>query len=89
MVKRLKNFLIGICLGLTTFGAAQSKSGQQSGTLVLDVKDFTSDAKMTKKNVKDLQHGGIRWGVLDKTLLIPMVNDKFVNADTPYLTRFG
>jgi hypothetical protein len=81
--------LIGICLGLTAFGGAQSIPGQQSGTLVFSVKDYTSDAKMPKNIVKNLEHGGFRWGVLDKTLLIPMVNEKFVKADTPYLTHFG
>ena len=89
MVTRLKYLLIGICLSLTAFGAAQSTSRQQSGMLVFDLKNYTSDAKMTKNAVKVLQYAGLRWGMLDKTLLIPMVNDKFVKADIPYFTRFG
>jgi hypothetical protein len=89
VVKQLRYLLIGICLGLTAFGGAQSIPGQQSGTLVFDLKNYTSDAKMPKNAVKALQHAGFRWGVLDKNLLIPMANEKFVKADIPYFTHFG
>jgi hypothetical protein len=64
--------------------------GQQTGTLVLDMKNYTSSAKIPKNGQKQLEHAGIRWGVLDSnTLLIPLVNQRYVKADTPYLTRFG
>jgi hypothetical protein len=74
---------------LTVPGAARVAFGQQTGTLVFDLKSYTSDAKMAKKVVKQLEHAGIHWGMLDNTVLIPFVNEKFVKADTPYLTRFG
>jgi hypothetical protein len=78
-----------MCLGPTVLGAAQPLFGQQSGTLVFDLKNYTSDAKLPKRNQKQLEHAGFRWGMLDSTVLIPTVNEKLVKADLPYFTRFG
>jgi hypothetical protein len=64
-------------------------SARQPGTLVFDLKSYTSDAKMPKNIQKQLEHAGIHWGILGNTVLIPMVNQKYVKADTSYLTRFG
>ena len=89
VAKRPQHLLIALCLSLTVFAAPQSMLGQQSGTLVFDLKNYTSDAKMPKRTVQAFQHAGFHWGMLDKTLLIPMVNQAFVKAETPYLTRFG
>jgi hypothetical protein len=88
-MKRLRFILLWVGLGLTALGAARPVFGQQSGTLVVDLKNYTSDAKMPKKAQKELEHAGIHWGMLDNTVLISLVNPRFVKADTPYLTRFG
>lgn len=55
-MKRLSYILLGVFLGLTSLGAAQSVFGQQSGTLVLDLKNYTSDAKIPKNSQKRLEH---------------------------------
>jgi len=88
-MKRLRYILLGVCLGLTALGAAQSMFGQQKGTLVFDLKNYTSDAKIPKRSEKSLEHAGVRWGMIDDSLLISLVSEKFVKADLPYLTRFG
>jgi hypothetical protein len=88
-MKRINHILGGILVGLTAFVAVQPMFGQQTGTLVFDLKNYTSDTKLPKKVEKNLQHGGIQWGMLDKTMLISFVNMQFVKADIPYLTRFG
>lgn len=90
-MKGLSGISLAICLGLTALGAASPAFSQQSetGTLVFDLKNYTSEAKMPKRSQKDLEHAGIRWGVLDHTMVIPLVNEKFVKADTPYFTRYG
>ena len=75
-MKQLKYILLCVCLGLTALGAARPAFGQQSGTLVFDLKNYTSNAKMPKNVQKELAHAGIRWGMLDNTLLIPLVNQK-------------
>jgi hypothetical protein len=88
-MKRLRFIFLGVFLGLTALGAARPVLGQQSGTLVFDLKNYTSDAKIPKKSEKGLEHAGVRWGIRDNTVLISLVNERFVKADTPYLTRFG
>jgi hypothetical protein len=81
--------LLGAGLGLAAVGLATPALGQQNGTLVVDLKAYTSNAKMPKNVQKELVHAGIHWGLVDNALVIPMVNQKFVKAETPYLTRFG
>lgn len=88
-MKRLRCILLGLCLGLAAVGAARPVLGQQSGTLMFDLKNYTADAKMPKKSQKQLEHAGIQWGMLDNSVLISLVNRSFVKADMPYLTRFG
>ncbi len=88
-MKPLTYLLSVVCLGAIALGGVWPLIAQQTGTLVFDLKSYTSDAKIPKKNQKELEHAGIRWGMLDNTLLIPLVNEKYVNAETPYLTRFG
>jgi len=78
-----------MCLGWTAAGAAPLAPAQQTGKLVLDLKSYTSGAKIPKRTQQQLEHAGIRWGMVDGTLLIPLVNEKYVKADLPYLTRFG
>ena len=45
---RLRYILLGVVLGLTALGAVRPVFGQETGTLVLDLKTYTSDAKMPK-----------------------------------------
>lgn len=85
----MKRLLALLCLGVIALGAAQPLLAQQTGTLVFDLKNYTFDGKETKKIEKGLEHAGIPWRMLDNTLLISFVNQKYVNADAFYLTRFG
>jgi hypothetical protein len=88
-MKRLKCLFSVLFLGILAFGITQPLLGQQTGTLVFSVKSYTAEATIPKNSQKSLAHGGIKWGMLDNSLLISLVNEKFVKADAPYLTRFG
>jgi len=88
-MKRLTYILIAGFLGFAAVCAAQSDSSQQSGTLVFYLKSYTADVKIPKNSQKQLEHAGVSWAVLGNTLLISLVNQKYVNVDTLYLTRFG
>ena len=88
-MKQLRIILLGVGLGLSVLGTTRPVIGQQSGTLVFDLKNYTTNAKMPKNTQKELAHAGLHWGMLDNTLLIPMVNQKYVKPETPYLTRLG
>jgi hypothetical protein len=88
-MRRFKGLLSAVCLGVIALAAAQSLFGQQTGTLVFNLKNYTSDAKLPEKIKKQLEHAGYQWGMVDRTLLIPLVNEKFVKVDALNLTRFG
>ena len=88
-MKLSKYIFFGLCLGLAGLGSARPVFGQQTGTLVLDVKNYASDAKLPKKVQKVMEHGGIGWGTLADSVLISMVRENFVKADLQYFTRYG
>jgi hypothetical protein len=89
MMRRSRYIFFGVCLGLMVLGLGRPMFGQESGTLMFDLKAYTSEAKIPKESQKQLEHAGIHWAVLDKTVLIPLLNEKYVKAEFPYLTRFG
>ena len=88
-MKRLIFSLCLVCVGLAVPSQAQTDSSKQSGLLVFDLQKYTSDVKLPKKIQTQLEHAGLQWGMVKHTLLIPLVNQKFVNIDTLNLTRFG
>ncbi len=88
-MRRLKSLVLVACLGVIALGGSRPLLGQQTGTLVFDMKNYTSDAKIPDKIQKQLEHAGFQWGMLDDVLLIPLVNQKFVKVDALYFTRFG
>ena len=59
------------------------------GTLVLDVKSLESDVKIKKNVRKQLEHAGLRWGIGDNVLVIPLINEKFVKSELSHLIRYG
>jgi hypothetical protein len=88
-MRPLKCLSTAVFLGLAVLGGVQPLLGQQTGTLVLEMKPYSSDAKLPKAVQKQLEHAGLQWGIADRTLLFPLVNQKFVKVDTLNLTRFG
>jgi hypothetical protein len=89
MMKQARYIFLTLYLCVAALGALRPVSAQQSGNLVFDLKNYTSAAKLPKNAQKSLEHAGILWGMLDNTLVIPMVDSKYVKADVPNLTRFG
>ena len=61
----------------------------ETGTLVVEVKPFTSEKNLPKKVVKQLQSGMLEWGVQDRRLVFTMVNRRFINFPIDKTTRFG
>jgi hypothetical protein len=60
-----------------------------TGTLVFDVKPFTSAVKLKEKIENRLKTGGIEWGAADGQLVITTVNKRFIRFDLPHMTRYG
>jgi hypothetical protein len=88
MVKRL----FGV--GLLAFSVAALLdsgvlAGEGTGTLMFVVKPFETEVKLKKNIQKQLEHGGIEWGVNGDTIVVTLVASKYINAEFPYLTRYG
>ena len=60
-----------------------------NGTLVFDVKPFTSKVKLKEKIENRLKTGGIEWGIADGQLVVTMVNKRFIAFEIPNMTRYG
>jgi len=60
-----------------------------TGTLVFDVKPFTSKVKLKEKIENRLKSGGIEWGAADGQLVVTTVNKRFIRFDLPHMTRYG
>jgi hypothetical protein len=74
--------VLSICLAHPVFA-------QATGTLVFDLKPFTSEVDLKEKIEKQLKAGGLEWGVVGNELVVTLVNKRFINAEIPNLTRFG
>lgn len=60
-----------------------------TGTLVFDVKPFTSKVKLKEKIENRLKSGGIEWGAADGQLVVATVNKRFLRFELPHMTRYG
>lgn len=60
-----------------------------TGTLVVDVKPFQSEKDLPKKVVRQLQNGGLEWGIRDNDLVFTMVAKQYVDFPISHLTRYG
>ena len=59
------------------------------GTLVVDIKPFTSEKTLPKRVDKQLRSGAIEWGIRDNLLVFTMVNRRFIDFPVNRMTRFG
>lgn len=62
---------------------------ETTGTLVFDVKPFTSNVKLKEKIENRLKTGGIEWGIADGQLVVTLVNKRFIAFEIPNMTRYG
>lgn len=100
MFKPLRLVLLSLSMALAGHALAQAPeqpapaaapppAASETGTLVVDVKPFTSEKNLPKKVVKQLQSGMLEWGVQDRQLVFTMVNRRFINFPIDKTTRFG
>ena len=66
-----------------------ARAQQATGTLSFDVKPFTSEVELKPKVLKQLESGGIEWGVKDGQIVITMVNKRFIDFEISHMTRYG
>jgi hypothetical protein len=86
MSNRLGACIVALTIGL---GGRVLLAQDGPGTLVVDVKPFTSEVELKEKVETQLKAGGLEWGAAEGQVVIPLVPKKFINFDLPYLTRYG
>ncbi len=59
------------------------------GTLIVDIKPFTSEKELPKKVVKQLKSGMLEWGIRDRQLVFTLVNKRFLDFPVNHNTRYG
>lgn len=74
---------------LTGWWSLSLVAQEARGTLVFDVKPFTSEIELKEKIESQLKSGGLEWGVADGQLVVSMVNKRFVRFDLSNFTRYG
>lgn len=98
--KHMRNMLGSIALllavGLVPAALAQEQTAPEvpaiatgTGTLVVDIKAFTSEKELPKKVDKQLKNGGLEWGVRDGLIVFTMVSKQFVDFPINHMTRYG
>jgi len=86
MQKSLLAFAVALLAGTWSLSLAAQEA---KGTLVFDVKPFTSKVKLKEKIENRLKTGGIEWGIADGQLVVTLVNKRFIAFDIPNMTRYG
>lgn len=87
--------LLALALGLpaaaqdTAPAAPAAAPAAATGTLVMQVKPFTSEVELKKKVLAQLESGGLEWGIEGDLLVVTMVNKRFVDFDLNHMTRYG
>ena len=80
----------GACVAGSAWAQASASAVQEgTGTLVVDVKPFTSEQELPKKVNEQLKSGALEWGVRDGQVLFSMVNKQFIDFPISHMTRYG
>jgi len=75
--------------GVLLFAATVPFTAWADGTLTIDMKPFTTEVKLKDKVRKQLEGGGMEWGVTGNRLTVTSVNKQYVGPTINQLTRFG
>jgi hypothetical protein len=59
------------------------------GTLAINVAAFQSEVKLKDKVRKQIEGGGMEWGIAGDRLTVTTVNKQYVGPTIDHLTRFG
>lgn len=97
----MKNLYVSIVLlaalafGATTHaqeateGSANAVATNSTGTLLVDIRPFTSEKPLPKKVDKQLRSAGLEWGIRGDQVVFTLVNKQFVDFPINHMTRYG
>ncbi len=83
------SFRVCILALITGLWGPSLAAQETTGTLLFDVKPFTSEVKLKEKIEKQLKTGGIEWGTAEGQLVVSLVNKRFIRFELPNMTRYG
>lgn len=85
--------LLALCIGAPMLAAQDAAAPQpateQNGTLIVEIKPFSSEKDLPKKVVKQLKSGMLEWGQRDRQLVFTLVNRRFLDFPVNHTTRYG
>jgi hypothetical protein len=76
-------------LGLALLALGTPLSAFADGTLTVNVAAFESEVELKEKIRKQLEGGGMEWGIAGNRLVVTNVNKQYVGPNINQLTRFG
>lgn len=94
----MRRWIAGLLLqaGVMAGASAQEPAPQAevaapppTGTLVVDVRPFTSERELPAKVNEQLKSGGLEWGVRDDKVVFSMVSKQFIDFPLNHMTRYG
>lgn len=83
------NLFKGAVLALVLAFAGTASAQDATGTLVVNIQQFTSEKELPKKVDKQLRSGGLEWGVKDDLVVFTMVAKNFIDFPINHMTRYG
>ena len=83
------NLFRGALLALALAFCQAAYAQDNTGTLVVNINQFTSEKELPKKVDKQLRSGGLEWGVKDDLVVFTMVNKQFIDYPVNHMTRYG
>ena len=81
--------MIRIVIGTLCLAMAAPLAAFADGTLAINMAPFTSEVKLKDKVRKQLEGGGMEWGLANNRLVVTSVNKQYVGPVINQLTRFG
>lgn len=79
----------GVVLALALVFTGTAGAQEATGTLVVNIQQFTSEKELPKKVDKQLRSGGLEWGVKDDLVVFTMVAKQFIDYPINHMTRYG
>lgn len=70
-------------------GSVTCMADTPTGTLVVQVERLQSDVPLNKELKQQIKTGGIAWGVNGTTLVVTVIDPRYLEFDYGFTTRFG
>jgi len=85
----MEKFFRGALFALALAFCQNAFAQDNTGTLVVNIEQFTSEKELPKKVDKQLRNGGLEWGIKDDLVVFTMVNKQFIDYPINHMTRYG